>query len=97
MSSSSLPHTAQSAGLPELQLAILENAASLLKKGGTLVYSTCTVLKKENEETVSRFLERHGEFRRAPMEGMPEGEMVLLPGEKSAEGFYAARLVKDGD
>ncbi len=88
----------ESAGLPELQLAILENAASLLKKGGTLVYSTCTVLKKENEEVVSRFLERHGEFRRSPMEGIPGGgDFLLLPGEESAEGFYAAKLTKTGE
>lgn len=44
------------AKLPALQLAILENCARYVKKGGTLVYSTCTILRRENEDVVRAFL-----------------------------------------
>jgi NOL1/NOP2/fmu family ribosome biogenesis protein len=44
------------------QTEILKSAAQLLKPGGTMVYSTCTFSKKENEEVIERFLEKHTEF-----------------------------------
>ena len=50
--------------LPELQGAILENQAKYVRPGGVLLYSTCTVLPRENEAVVSAFLERHREFQR---------------------------------
>jgi 16S rRNA (cytosine967-C5)-methyltransferase len=51
--------------LPDLQYAILCEGASHVKKGGTLVYSTCTLSRAENDDVVSRFLENHGEFSSA--------------------------------
>lgn len=47
---------------PPLQKALLEEAAKYLKKGGTLVYSTCTLNSKENEDIVTAFLRDHPEF-----------------------------------
>ena len=44
-----------SADLPALQLTLLENAASRVRKGGRVVYSTCTVFPQENEDVVSAF------------------------------------------
>ena len=48
--------------LPALQLAILENQSAYVKKGGVLLYSTCTVLKAENEDVVTAFLAAHEDF-----------------------------------
>ena len=53
--------------LPALQLKILETQAFYVKPGGTLLYSTCTVLKRENEDVVSAFLAAHGEFTTEPL------------------------------
>ena len=84
--------------LPALQLKILENQASYVKKGGVLLYSTCTVLKAENEEVVSAFLERHKDFSVEPLE-LPEvfpknenGMLTLIPGEYDTDGFFICRL-----
>jgi len=86
------------AQLPALQLAILENQASYVKKGGVLLYSTCTVLKAENEDVVSAFLNKHDEFYREPLKlpaVFPEnqtGMLTLIPGEYDTDGFFICRL-----
>ena len=49
-------------GLPRVQLEILEQAAEYVKKGGILVYSTCTVNINENERVIEAFLEKHKDF-----------------------------------
>ena len=84
--------------LPKLQLAILENQASYVKKGGVLLYSTCTVLKAENEDVVSAFLAKHEDFHTEPLE-LPEvfpknetGMLTLIPGEYDTDGFFICRL-----
>ena len=48
--------------MPEIQYRILNASSAYVKDGGVLVYSTCTINKRENEEVVSRFLAEHGEF-----------------------------------
>ena len=84
--------------LPALQLAILENQATYVKKGGVLIYSTCTVLKAENEDVVSAFLEKHDEFYLEPLElpgVFPKNEtgmLTLIPGEYDTDGFFISRL-----
>ena len=81
--------------LPEIQYAILENCADYVKSGGTLVYSTCTVLDRENGANVRRFLESHRDF-------YPEDFTVcgksyaalttLMPDTDETDGFFIARL-----
>lgn len=83
------------ARLPDLQYRILCSSAEYLKDGGTLVYSTCTVNKRENEEVVQRFLSSHPEF--VPTgEGMPFGRpsVTLFPDEHHTDGFFIAKMVK---
>ena len=84
--------------LPALQLAILNNQAAYVKKGGVLIYSTCTVLKRENEEIVRAFLETHDEFYLEPL-ALPAvfprnetGMLTLIPGEYDTDGFFISRL-----
>ena len=87
--------------LPQLQYRLLENGASLLKEGGKLVYSTCTLLKEENEEVVCAFLKNHPEFERCPVQSadLPDGvdfgsERKFIPEQSLPEGFYVACMRK---
>lgn len=84
--------------LPALQLKILETQASYVRPGGTLLYSTCTVLKRENEDVVSAFLAVHGEFT-TELLPLPDvfpknetGMLTLIPGEYDTDGFFICRL-----
>lgn len=73
------------------QSEILECAHKMLKKGGTLVYSTCTFSREEDEEQIQNFLLRHGEY-------LLLKEEKLLPHRVKGEGHYAACLKKtEGD
>jgi 16S rRNA (cytosine967-C5)-methyltransferase len=67
------------------QLAILENVAPLLKPGGSLVYSTCSLEPEENEEVVERFLATRSDFRLTKIE-------KSLPMRDGFDGAFAARL-----
>ena len=84
--------------LPALQGAILSNQASYVKKGGVLMYSTCTILKRENEQVVEAFLEAHPDFSTEPLclpEVFPKNEngmLTLLPGQYDTDGFFICRL-----
>ena len=89
---------AEMASLPELQLKILENQSRYVKPGGLLLYSTCTVLKRENEDVVRAFLENHPEYTTEPLP-LPEpfpvnttGMLTLVPGEYDTDGFFICRL-----
>ena len=85
------------ARLPEIQYAILENASKYVKKGGTLVYSTCTILPEENGKNVERFISEHKNF-------IPEGftfggrvfdaQTTLLPHKDGTDGFFVAKFTK---
>lgn len=78
---------AEFAGLYPTQRKILASSANYVKPGGTLVYSTCTLNKIENEEVVRGFLAEHDDFSLAD-------EHTFLPFDGSGEGFYAAKLVR---
>ena len=86
--------------LPELQLAILENQSRYVKNGGLLLYSTCTLVRAENEGVVERFLERHPEFTTeplplpAPLSENTSGMLALVSGEYDTDGFFICRLRK---
>ena len=89
--------------LPQVQQAILENAAGYVKPGGVLMYSTCTILPRENGEIVSAFLEKHPEFVREAFElpgaaGQVEaGEITLWPQVHQTDGFFICKLRKVGE
>ena len=72
--------------LAETQRAILENGAAYLADNGTLIYSTCTIDRRENEETVQSFLENHHDFTLID-------QKTYLPGI-DGDGFYYAILRK---
>lgn len=84
--------------LPGLQKAILWNQARYVKKGGVLMYSTCTILKRENEEVVEAFLADHPDFSLEKLhlpKVFPENEtgmLTLYPGQTDTDGFFIARL-----
>ena len=86
--------------LPELQKQILRNAGRYVKPGGTLLYSTCTVLKRENEAVTEDFLERNRDFVPEPVT-LPEAlhragaaMVTLLPCTDECDGFFVAKLRK---
>ncbi|MBQ9618830.1 MAG: 16S rRNA (cytosine(967)-C(5))-methyltransferase RsmB [Oscillibacter sp.] len=82
--------------LPELQYAILRNAARYVRPGGVLVYSTCTILPEENERVTDRFLSEATDFRRAsfalPGRGDFPGQVTLWPQRDNTDGFYICRM-----
>lgn len=91
-------------GLKEVQLNILENAARYLKEGGTLVYSTCTITREENEDVINSFLKKHTEFKGADITGdLPEGiktptsqmgYVKLFSHIHGTDGFFIAKMIK---
>lgn len=86
------------AGLPTVQLRILENQARYAKPGGALLYSTCTVVPEENGGVTDAFLAKHREFTRERMK-LPIlrdncGEATLLPCDHGTDGFYLCLLRK---
>ena len=73
----------------ERQKEILDNAATMLKAGGTIVYSTCTFSQEENEDVIEYFLERHPDFTLEEMER-------FWPHKVDGEGHFVAKLVRRG-
>lgn len=86
-------------GLPEIQKDILEGLAPLVKHGGVLLYSTCTVQRAENETVIEAFLSRHPEFRleafSLPWLDAPSGMHTFWPHIDHTDGFFAAKLRKN--
>ncbi|MBQ4582301.1 MAG: 16S rRNA (cytosine(967)-C(5))-methyltransferase RsmB [Oscillospiraceae bacterium] len=85
------------AQLPEIQKAILENAATYVRPGGTLIYSTCTVLPEENEQVTEEFLAKHLDFTlesfTLPLPiGASKGHLTLWPQRYGTDGFYICRM-----
>ncbi len=91
--------------LSKLQKKLLGRAAGYLKPGGTLVYSTCTLTREENEEVVENFLDREKNWALEGVEGylpkeargLTRGRYFLaLPHKHDTDGFFAARMRKTG-
>jgi 16S rRNA (cytosine967-C5)-methyltransferase len=89
------------ARLAETQAALLASASSVLRPGGTLVYSTCTLTGEENDSVVASFLSRTPGFRRADVARVPamlrplldaEGALRTWPHRHGMDGFFAVRM-----
>lgn len=74
--------------LPQTQLRILTTSSKYLKQGGTLVYSTCTLNKKENENVVKAFLMENKDFSL-------DEEKTTFPSLTGGDGFYYAVIKKN--
>lgn len=72
--------------LTERQAKILDAASEYVKKGGVLVYSTCTINKDENEKQIERFLTEHKDFK-------AEHQVQLLPTE-GTDGFFICKMTR---
>ena len=84
--------------LPALQLEILKNQARYVKPGGVLIYSTCTLVRAENEGVLEAFLAENSDFQLEPLPlpaVFPENEsgmLLLVPGQYDTDGFFISRL-----
>jgi 16S rRNA (cytosine967-C5)-methyltransferase len=82
--------------LPNVQYEILDTSARYVKVGGTLVYSTCTVSRAENDAVAEKFLANHPEFR---AEALPEPlggdyKVTITPDKFNSDGFFIAKFVR---
>lgn len=84
----------------DLQKRILESAAAYIKRGGTLVYSVCTVMPEENETVINDFLRRRPDFHQVPPKSI-DGSMIdkqgffrTSPNRHGMDGFFGAALVR---
>ena len=89
--------------LTELQAKLLDTCCRYVKKNGTLVYSTCSILPEENVEQVRRFLKEHPEFQISPLPDTVDAAfrqyetaegLQLLPHRDGVEGFFIARMIR---
>ena len=77
------------ASLVELQRNMLHTVCNYVKKGGILIYSTCTIHRGENEGNVSWFIKEHPEFEL-------QSQQQIFPQEEFGDGFFIAKLKKIG-
>ena len=73
--------------LVSLQRNMLETVCQYVKVGGTLLYSTCTMDKMENEDNVTWFLKQHPQFELVKMQ-------QIFPQKTYGDGFFLAKLQK---
>ncbi len=89
------------AGCAKRQAEILDCAAEMVRPGGRMVYSTCTMNEEENEGTVAAFLQRHDDFVlqafSLPGADAPAGMLTCYPHRMRGEGHFVALLVRQGD
>lgn len=88
--------------LADLQFRLLEASAPVVRRGGVIVYATCSLEPEENEEIIKAFLERHPEFlldnprpflpSEIPNSITEEGFLRLFPHKHNTDGVFAARL-----
>ena len=75
--------------LPKLQFNILSTCSNYVKPGGTLIYSTCTLNKKENEEVAEKFLNENRNFK-------CENIKTFFPFERKIDGFFLVKMKRIG-
>ncbi|MBR5323117.1 MAG: 16S rRNA (cytosine(967)-C(5))-methyltransferase RsmB [Clostridia bacterium] len=85
--------------LPDIQYKILNASSNYVKKGGVLVYSTCTINIRENEKVVERFLAEHKEFDAFDFDlengiKSEKGMLTLYPDIHKTDGFFISRFIK---
>ncbi len=85
--------------LKDIQRKILEVSSKHLKKGGVLVYSTCTLSKSENDDIIDWFLENNPDFEKGSINGfssISDGEykITVTPKMFDSDGFFIAKLIK---
>ena len=89
--------------LPEAQLAILKGVSSCVKPGGALLYSTCTVLKRENRDVIRAFLAKNSDFSLEafslpePIGKVEDGMLSLFPNTHGTDGFFIAKLRRNNE
>ncbi|MGI6710645.1 MAG: 16S rRNA (cytosine(967)-C(5))-methyltransferase RsmB [Bacilli bacterium] len=71
----------------KIQKELLESSYEIVKKGGSLTYSTCTINSYENQKQIASFLKKHPDFEK-------EYEKLILPYEYHSDGFYICKLRK---
>lgn len=76
--------------LPQIQYDILNTSSKYLKNNGRIIYSTCTLNKKENEKVVGKFLNDNANFKLI-------NEITVFPSENSGDGFFYAIMEKIND
>lgn len=88
--------------LHKIQLEILNAVAPKVKKGGIIVFSTCTILNEENEHTVHEFLQTHPEFtlertktKRALKDDRDSATLTILPSDYGSDGFFISSLKRN--
>ena len=84
-------------GLPEIQFSIIENLSQYVKQGGELIYSTCTVIKEENEDVVAAFLTKHPEYKCEAFTTpngahIENGMYTFWPNIDGTDGFFVCKL-----
>ncbi len=84
------------AALAAIQRRILDACANYVKPSGILLYATCTISRRENEEQIESFLQRHQEFspERIPIPIENDGSIQLLPHLHGTDGFFIARMIR---
>jgi len=87
------------AGLPELQSRILKTLSNHVAPGGILLYSTCTILRSENEDVVEAFLKENKAFALEAFSlpgvgSVPGGMITLWPHIHGTDGFFVCKLRK---
>ena len=85
--------------LKDVQRKILEVSSKYLKKGGVLVYSTCTLSRAENDEIIDWFLEHNTDFEKGSINGFSgikngEYKVTVTPKMFDSDGFFIAKLIK---
>ena len=84
-----------------MQVKLITKAATLVKPGGVLVYSTCSIEPEENFQVVKKFLEEHNNFKFESAKGKVADTLVdengciqTLPQKHQMDGAFAAKLVR---